>query len=83
MDRLATKTLAEIYLRQGFFREALEIFKALAEKDPQDMEVQKRLEELREKLPPPPVHLPDPPAKEDKIRHLEKWLENIRKRGKN
>jgi tetratricopeptide (TPR) repeat protein len=83
MDQLATKTLAEIYLRQGYFQEAFEIFKALAEKDPQDMEVQKRLEELREKLHPPSVRLPYPHTKEDKIHHLEKWLENIRKRGKN
>ena len=83
MDQLATKTLAEIYLRQGYLQEAFEIFKALAEKDPQDTEIQKRLGELREKLHPPPVHLPYPHTKEDKIHHLEKWLENIRKRGKN
>lgn len=82
MDRMATKTLAEIYLRQGYFQEAFEIFKALAEKDPQDMEIQKRLEELREKLPPPPLHLPYSHTNEDKIRPLEKWLENIRKRRK-
>jgi len=83
MDQLATKTLAEIYLRQGYLQEAFEIFKALAEKDPQDIEIQKRLGELREKLHPPRVHLPYPHTKEDKIHHLEKWLENIRKRGKN
>ena len=83
MDRMATKTLAEIYLRQGYFQEAFEIFKTLAEKDPQNMEIQKRLEELREKLHPPPVHLPYPHTREDKIHHLEKWLKNIQKRRKN
>lgn len=70
---MATKTLAEIYLQQGHLQEAYEIYKALAEKDPFDQEIQKKVEELREKL-----H-PSPPSKEEKIRHLEKWLANIRK----
>jgi len=83
MERIMTKTMAEICLQQGYLREAYEIFTYLAEKDPQDMEIRKRLEELREKLHPPPVPLPYPHTKEDKIHHLEKWLENIRKRGKN
>jgi hypothetical protein len=61
MDRVATKTLAEIYLKQGHLREAYEIFKILAEKDPSDPEMQKRVVE------------------QEKIRHLEKWLANIRK----
>jgi DNA-binding SARP family transcriptional activator len=73
MEPMATKTLAEIYLQQGHLQEAYEIYKALAEKDPFDQEIQKKVEELREKL-----H-PSPPSKEEKIRHLEKWLANIRK----
>jgi hypothetical protein len=83
MERIMTKTIAEIYLRQGHLREAYEIFKQLAEKDPYDMEVQKRLKELREKLRPPSVSLPYPPSKKEKIHYLEKWLENIRKQRKN
>ncbi|NWG02440.1 MAG: hypothetical protein HXY44_06260 [Syntrophaceae bacterium] len=83
MDRMATKTLAEIYLRQGHIREAFEIFKVLAEKNPQDMEIQKRLKELGEKLHPQPVRHTSSHAREDNIRHLEKWLENIRKRRTN
>jgi hypothetical protein len=83
MERIMTKTMAEICLQQGYLQEAYEIFTYLAEKDPQDMEIRKRLVELREKLHPPSVHLPYPHAKEDKIHHLEKWLENIRKRRKN
>ena len=35
MDRMTTKTLAEIYLQQGHLQEAYEIFKALAERDSQ------------------------------------------------
>ena len=80
MDRVATKTLAEIYLKQGHFQEAYEIFKALAEKDPFDQEIQKKVEELREKLhSSPPSNFPYPLSKEEMIRHLEKWLANIRK----
>jgi hypothetical protein len=84
MDRMATKTLAEVYLQQGHFHEAYEIFKALAEKDPHNLEIRHRLEQLSEKL---NLSLPlaDPPlrTREEKIRFLEKWLANIhnRRRG--
>ncbi len=81
MDRIATKTLAEIYLQQGHFQEAYEIFKALAEKDPQNAEIKHRLEQLSEKLTPsPPLTLPALRSKEEKIRFLEKWLTNIHRR---
>ncbi len=84
MDRIATKTLAEVYLQQGHFHEAYEIFKALAERDPYDLEIKHRLEQLSEKLNLSPS-LPHPPlrSKEEKIRFLEKWLANIhnRRRG--
>ena len=84
MDRMTTKTLAEIYLQQGHLQEAYEIYKTLAKKDPFDAEIQKRLEELREKLyPSPPSSFPYPLSKEEKIQHLEKWLANIRKRRPN
>jgi hypothetical protein len=83
MDRMATKTLAEIYLQQGYLQEAYEIFKTLAEKDPGDPEIQKRVIELREKLhPSPPPDFPYPLSKKEKIRNLEKWLANIRKQRK-
>jgi len=81
MDRMTTKTLAEIYLQQGHLQEAYEIFKALAEKDPHDQEIQSRLKELREKLHPPPY--PQPlQSIEEKVRYLERWLANIRNRRK-
>jgi hypothetical protein len=81
---MTTKTLADIYLQQGHLQEAYEIYKALAEKDPFDAEIQRRLEELGEKLhPSPPSGFPTPLSKEEKIRHLEKWLANIRKRRPN
>jgi hypothetical protein len=80
MDCLATKTLAEIYLKQGHLKEAFEIYKILAEKNPYNLEIQKRVQELREKLfPSPPSNFLHPLSKKEKIRYLEKWLYNIRR----
>jgi hypothetical protein len=83
MERIMTKTMGEICLQQGYLQEALEIFTYLAEKDPQDMAIQKRVQELREKLHQLSLLHPLSSTREDKIRPLEKWLENIRKRRKN
>ena len=80
MDKFTTKTLAEVYFQQGYLQEAYNIFMTLAEKDPSDPEIQKRVEELREKLHfSPPSDPPSPLSKEEKIRQLEKWLATIRK----
>ena len=81
MDHMVTKTMAELYFQQGHLREAYEIYKALAEKDPFDTEIQERVKELKKKLhPSPPLDLPYPLSMEERIRYLEKWLANIRKR---
>ena len=77
MDRMTTKTLAEIYLKQGHFREAYDILKSLAEQDPANLEIQTRLKELREKLESPP-----PPAVEERIATLKAWLSAIQARRK-
>ncbi|OGP73159.1 MAG: hypothetical protein A2V86_14760 [Deltaproteobacteria bacterium RBG_16_49_23] len=83
MDEIATKTLAEIYLKQGYLQEAYEIYKILSERDPSDTEIQKKLNELGKQMdashPSPP---PLPLSREEKIRFLEKWLTNIRGRKK-
>jgi len=80
MKQILTKTLARIYIQQGHLQEAYEIFKTLAEKDPSDLEIQRKVTELREKLrPSPPPHFPRPLSMDEKLRHLEKWLANIRK----
>jgi tetratricopeptide (TPR) repeat protein len=80
MEPLATKTLAEIYLQQGHFQEAYDIFKILLEKDPNDKEIQDKLRELNEKLILSSSNPRLAPSKEEKIRLLERWLSNIRER---
>jgi hypothetical protein len=75
MNRVTTKTLAEIYLQQGHLREAYEIFKSLAEQDPGDLEIQNRLKELSEKL-----DFPPPSAVEERISTLKAWLAAIQAR---
>jgi hypothetical protein len=83
MDRIMTKTLAEIYIQQGHFEKAYEILKTLSEKDPSDKEIQKKLMELSEKLKPSsPVTDSSILTTEEKIRLLERWLTNIREREK-
>jgi hypothetical protein len=81
MGEIITKTLAEVYLKQGHLQEAYEMFRALSENDPSDMEIQNRLRELAEKLSlsSPSIHQPAPPD-EEKVRLLKRWLHNIRER---
>ena len=81
MNQVKTKTLAEIYLQQGHLKEAYEIFKELAEKDPSDAEVRMRLDELSErfKSPSSPAS-PSSFSPEERISILKGWLANIRKR---
>jgi hypothetical protein len=82
MESLKTKTMAEIYLRQGHLQEAFEIYQALAEKDPGDQEARERLKSLSRSL---GFSSPRPPmarSKKEKIQVLEGWLANIQKRRK-
>ncbi len=84
MSPILTKTLAEIYLKQGHLKEAYEIYQALSKKDPNDQEIQKRLNELRACIEQPSIEKTPPffHTREEKIRFLKKWLENIQKRKK-
>ncbi len=74
MDRLVTKTLAEIYLQQGHFEKAYSLFKTLSERNPEDVELRNRLKELEEK-----ARLSRSSVSK-KVQNLEKWLNNIRER---
>ena len=42
-----TRTMAEIYLEQGFCDKALEIYEDLASREPENTEIQERLEQVR------------------------------------
>jgi hypothetical protein len=91
MEQMKTKTMAEIYLRQGHLLEAYEILRALAEQDPSDQEVTDKLRILRLKMglvsSPTRSRVPSsaPPSaipKEDRVEFLRKWLSNIQSRRK-
>jgi hypothetical protein len=83
MTEIATKTLAEIYLKQGDLQKAYEIYKILSEKDPSDPEIRNRLNELDQKLTTSLLSAqPLPRSREEKIRFLEKWLAHIQERKK-
>jgi hypothetical protein len=83
MEEIKTKTMAEIYLKQGHLQEARDIFKALAERDPSDHEVREKLRILNLKM--GSISLPSPssvPSKEERIEFLERWLTHIQSRRK-
>ena len=71
MERVPTKTLAEIYLQQGHLQEAYEILKALSEKDPSNQELKAKMRDLATAL-----------STEEKIRILKQWLAKIQERKK-
>ena len=81
MGTIITKTLAEIYLQQGYLKEAYEIFKALSERDPFNPEIRKRLKELEQMLShSSPIIYPSDLSDDGKISLLKRWLHNIQKR---
>jgi hypothetical protein len=45
-----TKTMAEVYAKQGYTAIALDICKRILQKNPSDLEAQKRISELETKL---------------------------------
>jgi len=49
-DALATRTMGEIYLRQGLLDQAREVFQRLLEKDPESQELQSLLEGVEARL---------------------------------
>ncbi|MBS3906029.1 MAG: tetratricopeptide repeat protein [Syntrophaceae bacterium] len=83
MDQIPTKTLAEVYLKQGDLRKAYGIYKILYDKDPSDPEIQRKLSELDQEMNPSHSSAqPLPRSREEKIRFLERWLAHIREREK-
>jgi predicted Zn-dependent protease len=81
MEPVPTKTLAEIYLRQGHLQEAYKILKSLSEKDPFNQEAQERLREVSERLGISNPSKSETPSsllsEKERIRMLKRWLANI------
>lgn len=86
MERVITRTLAEIYLEQGHLQEAYEIYKVLSERDPLNEELQKRRRALEARLGLDPssqaTSSPASPTRsaEERIRILRRWLQNLQER---
>ena len=83
MEPMKTKTLAEVYLKQGHLQEAYEILKTLAEKDPGDLEIRERLRELSGKLGVAPPSIDQSVrSREKELQTLRNWLMYIQNRRK-
>jgi tetratricopeptide (TPR) repeat protein len=81
---IATPTLAEVYLDQGQFAEALDMYERIVADNPEDHVSRQRVVELKAMLAPP---TPPEPSEEDKAREkkekmiatLTGWLEELRR----
>jgi hypothetical protein len=80
-QRIATKTLAEVYLSQGDLRKALEIYCELLKREPSNREIREAVRKLRRTIAQSPGPLTSTPSQEltsmEKIRNLEQWQERI------
>lgn len=84
LSEIATPTLAEVYVNQGQFQEAISIYEKVIAQNPEDEASLSRLQTLRAVLEaePPPQVEEAPRAKLRKqktIAILESWLANIRR----
>ena len=84
LSEIATPTLAEVYVNQGQFQEAISIYEKVVVQNPDDEASLSRLQTLRAvlKAEPPQVKEALPGAKQRKQRTiaiLESWLANIRR----
>ncbi len=77
-----TKTLAELYLNQGHPEKALEIYYEILKREPSNREIREAINDLKGKMAhPSQPHFIDPPqdfTKKERIKTLQKWLDNIR-----
>ena len=49
-DPISTATIAEIYIRQGFFNRALKVYRDLLQVDPHNDEIRRKLVELKQRI---------------------------------
>lgn len=81
-DEIGTRTLAEIYLNQGNPRKALEIYREILKREPSDAEIREAIKSVKRRMAhSSQVHSTDRSQDSttmERIKKLEKWLENIR-----
>ncbi|MBW2055875.1 MAG: tetratricopeptide repeat protein [Deltaproteobacteria bacterium] len=81
-EKIATKTLAELYLEQGDTRKALEIYQQVLEQEPSNEEIREAIRVLESRVKRPAqantVDQGDGTGRSEKIKKLEKWREKIR-----
>lgn len=73
-----SETLAELYIKQGHPEKGLEVYRRLAEKDPDNMTLHERIMALEEGG--APQETPAQASRKARIRRLEGWLSVIRER---
>lgn len=76
-EELATDTLAEIYIKQGLYDKADEIYQRILSSDPENMVIRQKREELHFLM---NLIKVKKPGNEEKISKLEAWLKNIEER---
>lgn len=83
LSEIATPTLAEVYVNQGQFQEAISIYEKVIAQNPQDEASLLRVQALRAMLESEPPQVEKVPRarqrKQKTIAILESWLANIRK----
>ena len=80
-QRIATKTLAEVYLSQGNTRKALEIYREVLKRDPSNPEILEAIKRLsglasQNSRPVTGTHTFEL-SRVEKIRNLKRWQQNI------
>ncbi len=86
-EELATTTLASLYMDQGYFQEAVDVYRKILARNPSDDESLKGLESALKKLTGPAASQPPPSGSENsrgrqsqgKTQRLQSWLDSIRK----
>lgn len=85
-DEVTSPTLASLYMSQGHYKEAIEVYEKLLMKDPSDEESRRGLEKALLKVPPQRdsaeevAHLEPSDEKRKKMQRLQAWLDTIRKK---
>lgn len=81
MDRrIATKTLAEVYLSQGDSQRALEIYHEILKREPSNTQIRETIEDLKRRM----AQDSRTPSRSgeltrmERIRNLERWRNSIR-----